>query len=47
MLSATRDWHDSRNIPDPDHRFEIKSQSLMFDGDKVWHASESFSGQRW
>jgi hypothetical protein len=32
---------------EPSHRIEIASQSLMFDGDKTWHASEYFGGRRW
>ena len=43
---STRDWQDSKTLRQPDESIDIHNQSLMFDGDKTWHASERFTGRR-
>ena len=47
LKSATRDWEESKKIPEPKYKFNIKIQSLMFNGNTCWHASETFTGRRW
>jgi hypothetical protein len=46
LKGHSKNWQ-KENMPKPPVAVDISTQTLRFDGDKTWHASETFTGMRW
>ena len=46
LKGHSKNWQ-KENMPKPPVAVDISMQTLRFDGDKTWHASEMFTGMRW